>query len=104
MSELRKIIVEATTEMLDSPDEHGIYPTTKFYNRLENDLLDHFIKQSGEPTVIHDDAFAELILNLSKQTTLTGRLQNAIATYLEYQSHPVMTINPVKLNLGKELE
>jgi len=32
--ELRTIIVKYTSEMLDNPDEYGIYPTTKFYNNL----------------------------------------------------------------------
>ena len=31
---LRDIIVKHTSEMLDNPDEYGIYPTTKFYNNL----------------------------------------------------------------------
>lgn len=30
--ELRNIIVKHTSEMLDNPDEFGIYPTTKFFN------------------------------------------------------------------------
>lgn len=42
MSELRKIIVNATTEMLDEPGEHGIYKTARFYDRLEQEVTDYF--------------------------------------------------------------
>ena len=31
----RQEISEAISAMLDSPDEHGIYPTTECYDRLE---------------------------------------------------------------------
>ena len=34
--ELRDIIVEHTSKMLDNPDTLGIYPTTRFYNDLES--------------------------------------------------------------------
>ena len=36
---LRVIIVDHTSEMLDNPDEYGIYPTTQFYNNLEQSIL-----------------------------------------------------------------
>lgn len=35
---------KAISEMFDNPDEHGIYPTTKFFARLDNcvrELLDN---------------------------------------------------------------
>lgn len=32
--DLRAIICKHTSEMLDNPDEYGIYPTTRFYNNL----------------------------------------------------------------------
>ena len=37
--EIRTLIVKHTSEMLDNPDEYEIYPTTKFYSDLENELL-----------------------------------------------------------------
>lgn len=35
MDKDRKVIYEIISEMLDNPDEHGIYPTTRAYDRLE---------------------------------------------------------------------
>jgi len=37
--DIRKAIVKNTSEMLDNPDKVGIYPTTKFYENLEAELL-----------------------------------------------------------------
>lgn len=35
---IRTIMVKHTSEMLDNPNKHDIYPTTKFYNNLEADI------------------------------------------------------------------
>jgi hypothetical protein len=32
----------AISEMFDNPDESGIYPTTKFFNRIDKFWLDKF--------------------------------------------------------------
>ena len=39
-SDLRGTIVHFTSEMLDNPNDYGIYPTTNFYNDLEEAILD----------------------------------------------------------------
>ena len=38
-SDLRGTIVHFTSEMLDNPNNYGIYPTTNFYNDLEEAIL-----------------------------------------------------------------
>ena len=99
MSDLRKIIVNATSEMLDAPDEHGIYPTGKFYDRLENEVQE-YMDQHPNPVNVHN-----LIVQTVEHSADIGvPLQAAIAKYIEYLSHPVMSIKPVNINLGKELE
>lgn len=57
--QIRKVIVKRASEMLDNPDEHGIYPTTKFYNDLEADMKalvsqqeDYIIGEDDEPLVL----------------------------------------------------
>lgn len=40
MKQDRKAICEIVSEMLDNPDEHGIYPTSTVYTRLE-----HYVEQ-----------------------------------------------------------
>ena len=37
-----------TSEMLDNPNDYGIYPTTNFYNDLEEAILDWHNKQTLE--------------------------------------------------------
>ncbi len=39
MGRWRKEVCEIVSEMLDNPDEHGIYPTTRCYERLDS-LID----------------------------------------------------------------
>lgn len=39
-SDLRGMIVHFTSEMLDNPNNYGIYPTTNFYNAIEEAILD----------------------------------------------------------------
>ena len=36
MNKNRAVICEIISEMLDNPDENGIYPTTIAYNKLED--------------------------------------------------------------------
>lgn len=98
-TDLRKIIVNATSEMLDEPGENGIYQTTRFYNRLESEVQE-YIDTQPNPINVH-----ELVLETVKNSSgMNMALQSAVANYIEYLSHPKMTINPVNLNLGKELE
>ena len=47
-SDLRGTIVHFTSEMLDNPNDYGIYPTTNFYNDLEEAILDWHNKQIEE--------------------------------------------------------
>lgn len=51
MSDLRKIIVNATSEMLDEPGENGIYRTTRFYNRLEREVTEYMQEQGVKPPI-----------------------------------------------------
>lgn len=47
----------------------------------------------------------ELLLTVAKNAEhITPEMQKAIAQFMQYWSAPRMTINPVNLNLGKELE
>jgi len=36
MKKDRKVICDIVSDMLDLPDEHGIYPTSTAYNKLEH--------------------------------------------------------------------
>ena len=48
-SDLRGMIVHFTSEMLDNPNDYGIYPTTNFYNDLEEaiqELIDKKVKEA----------------------------------------------------------
>lgn len=82
--ELRKIIVNATSEMLDEPGEGGIYQTTRFYDRLEKEITEYM----NGPRLVPDPMF-ELILETVKNSAyLSINLQNVIAKYLDYQSAP----------------
>ena len=36
MGRFQKERTDAISEMFDNPDAHGIYPTTKFFARLDN--------------------------------------------------------------------
>lgn len=95
MSDLRKIIVNATSEMLDEPNEHGIYNTTRFYDRLEKEVTEHF-----DGVRIVESPFMELMLETVKNSPhVTPRLQNAIAQFMEFQSKPVMYVKSTKVDL-----
>lgn len=62
VDELREIIVKHTSEMLDSPDEHGIYPTTKFYNNLEK-AINSIIAQEVEAAQKEERSLALIYLH-----------------------------------------
>jgi len=47
-SDLRGMIVHFTSEMLDNQNNYGIYPTTNFYNDLEEAILDWHKKHELE--------------------------------------------------------
>ncbi len=57
VEELRDIIHKHTSEMLDNPDDYGIYPTTKFYNNLIHALVGKVRKI--EPQNISIDILAD---------------------------------------------
>lgn len=89
MSELRKIIVNATSEMLDEPDENGIYKTSKFYDRLEKEITQHF---GG--VVIEPSPYLELMLETVKNSPhLTAQMQNAVAQFLSLQTVPKIVMS-----------
>lgn len=100
MSELRKIIVNATSEMLDEPDENGIYKTGRFYNRLEKEVTEHF-----EQPYIAPSPYLELMLETVKNSAnVHPELQKVIAKFLDYQSTPVMFTKEIKSKLfGKDI-
>lgn len=37
---IRTKICDLMSEMLDNPDEHGIYPTSRFMSKMENFILE----------------------------------------------------------------
>lgn len=97
MKDLREIIVNATSEMLDEPDQNGLYKTTRFYNRLEKEVEEYI---ASMPT---DQNFHKLMLQTVKNSEhVTPRLQNVIAQYLEFQSKPPVIASSVKLNEKEE--
>lgn len=100
MNDLRKIIVNATSEMLDNPDEHGIYPTTKFYERLEADITE-YMQMHPNPVNVY-----ALAMQLAKTGgELTPALQNAIASYLDRLSSPKTNHKAIEIALfGKEVD
>jgi hypothetical protein len=81
MTELRNIIVNATSEMLDEPDENGIYKTGRFYDRLESEITEHLSIQPDPVGALLRDA-------IKNSPHLTERLQDAVATYVDFQAHP----------------
>ena len=36
LKEWQQIRTDAITEMFDNPDKHGIYPTSKFFKKIDN--------------------------------------------------------------------
>lgn len=98
MSDLRTIIVNATSEMLDEPGEHGIYKTGRFYDRLENEIS-YYYESKPNPVNTH-----QLIIETAKAApAMTQELQNAIAHYIEYLATPQITTKQIAKHLfGKE--
>lgn len=88
MTSLRKIIVNATSEMLDEPDEHGIYKTSRFYDRLEREVSEYF----GQPQIIESPCLELLLETVKNSAVMTQELQNAVAQYVTVQSQPIRLI------------
>ena len=69
--DLRGMIVHFTSEMLDNPNDYGIYPTTNFYNDLEEALLDWHNKQTTKELDAimewHEKEIEEVLDRLSAQ-------------------------------------
>lgn len=42
IKEFQKERTDAISEMFDNVDENGIYPTTKFFNRIDNFWIERF--------------------------------------------------------------
>lgn len=89
MSELRKIIVNATSEMLDEPDGVGIYKTTRFYDRLEKEVNEYF----GQPQIIESPCLELLLETVKNSVTVEPELQKVIAQFCGVQSQPVRIIS-----------
>lgn len=95
MSELRKIIVAATSEMLDEPGEHGIYKTTRFYDRLEKELTEYM----NGPRIVPDPCFELLLETVKNAAILPVSLMETVAQYVSYQGTPKMVIKPTEVKL-----
>lgn len=89
MSGLRKIIVNATSEMLDEPNEHGIYKTSRFYDRLEREVTEYF----GQPQIIESPCLELMLETVKNSATVEPELQRVIAQYCGVQSQPVRIIS-----------
>jgi len=48
MAEFQKERTDAISEIFDNVDEHGIYPTTKFFIRLDNAVEKALLRQRNE--------------------------------------------------------
>lgn len=101
MKDLRGIIVNATTEMLDEPGDHGIYKTARFYDRLEREVTEYFEAQPTGPAAIH-----QLLLETVRNSQhLHPEMQKVIARYMDYQSAPRISHNVIKSKLfGEDIE
>lgn len=88
--DLRQIIVAATSDMLDHPNAHGIYPTSKFYDRLEVELAEYIEGRATHAGIsISSSDIHELMLQTVKNSLhVSIPMQNAIAKYIDYQSAP----------------
>jgi hypothetical protein len=84
-TELRKLIVEKTSEMLDNPDSYGIYPTTHFYDELERGIV-RLLAATPQPP-----ARAERDINVPSKVgeELTFEQQEELTHILEaYRNNP----------------
>lgn len=86
-SELRKIIVNATSEMLDDPGENGIYKTGRFYDRLESEINEYMQENPKQGNI-----YRLMLETVQNSAHVTPELQNVIAKYLDYQSVPPVMI------------
>jgi hypothetical protein len=68
---IRSFICGALTEMLDNPDEHGLYPTSKFMWKLERFVLGY--KARGDASEAKLLAQRETLLKFLKQTQWSER-------------------------------
>lgn len=87
MKDLRGIIVNATSEMLDNPDEYGIYPTGKFYDRLEAEVTE-FMELNPTQTNLYD----LMLQTVKNSSSVSIPLQNAVAKYIDWQASPRTSI------------
>ena len=66
----RKFICDVISEMLDNPDEHGIYPTTRAFDRLEKycELLeDSVVIHSTKPQDPWDEAASRMAAEIADE-------------------------------------
>ncbi len=47
MGKFQKERTDAITEMFGNPDEYGIYPTTRFFSRLDDCVRELFLDGNG---------------------------------------------------------
>ncbi len=104
MKDNRQIVCDIISEMLDNPDEHGIYPTTEAYNKLEDkfNLLD---KQVHDLTVGVCDYATENIRLLGQVSELESIIRNLkpfspIPTIKEIESYWKKHKKPAKNGVG----
>ena len=72
-SDLRGMIVHFTSEMLDNPNDYGIYPTTNFYNDLEEAILDWHNKLiRTEKLKLLDEVIHQSTVNLKSAKAVAG--------------------------------
>ena len=83
-SDLRGTIVHFTSEMLDNPNDYGIYPTTNFYNDLEEAILEWHNKQTlelldrlraAEPDYSEMDSYNRSFLKAMYENTIGKAIQ-----------------------------
>jgi len=86
--EIRKIIVDATSQMLDEPDENGIYKTSRFYNRLENEITE-YIEMHPDPM----NVYKLVVQTVEHSADITPPLQAAVARYIDWLATPRMTMD-----------
>lgn len=81
MSDHRKEICRIISEMLDNPDEIGIYPTTRCYDRLEQ----YIEAQLAEA----QDEIATLKRTYNQLFDETQKLQSDVTNYMEIANEHV---------------
>ena len=75
----RDRICEIISDMLDNPDEHGIYPTSTAYTRLE-----HYIEQQRVEAIGAAHAWACIKLDKGKDPRMENcpEMLNEVIEYL----------------------